>query len=86
MSAVGGIPEIVETGKTGYLIEPADGRALRTSLESLLANRDLARDMGAKGRARVEARFDARATADRIFAHLATIAKPAEREPIGARS
>ncbi len=76
VSGVGGIPEIVDEGVTGYLIEPGNGATLRAALESLLADRSRATELGVRGRARVEERFDARKTADRIFELLATIALP----------
>lgn len=34
-SAVGGIPEMLENGQSGYLLPPACGRALATALESM---------------------------------------------------
>ena len=70
-SAVGGIPEVVEDGKTGYLVafEP-DGtpmgapkdregfaRALATRINELTADEKLAQQMGAAGRKRVEDHF-----------------------------
>jgi starch synthase len=70
-SAVGGIPEVVEDGKTGYLVafEPdgtpmgapkdrdAFARALATRVNELCADPSLARSMGAAGRRRVEEHF-----------------------------
>jgi alpha-maltose-1-phosphate synthase len=70
-SAVGGIPEVVEDGKTGYLVafEP-DGtpmgapkdregfaRALAARVNELCADEKLARQMGEAGRQRVEDHF-----------------------------
>ncbi|WP_176068826.1 glycosyltransferase family 4 protein [Anaeromyxobacter diazotrophicus] len=51
------IPELVEHGRTGLLVPPADPVALAAALERLLARRDEARAMGARGRERVLARF-----------------------------
>jgi glycosyltransferase involved in cell wall biosynthesis len=51
---VGGIPEIVEDGKTGLLVEPGDSRALANAVLELLSNEDLRRKMGKTGRKRVE--------------------------------
>jgi starch synthase len=70
-SAVGGIPEVVEDGKTGYLVsfEPdgtpmgapkdraAFARAFATRVNELCADEPLARKMGAAGRKRVEDHF-----------------------------
>jgi glycosyltransferase involved in cell wall biosynthesis len=49
-SAVGGIPEQVLDGQTGWLVPAADERALADRLAQLLANGDRARGMGQAGR------------------------------------
>ena len=51
---VGGIPEIVEDGRTGFLVEPGDSRSLAHAILELLSNEDLRRKMGKVGRKRVE--------------------------------
>lgn len=56
-SAVGGIPEVVVPGKTGFLVPPADPRALADALNRVLRDRTLARQMGLAGRRRVEEHF-----------------------------
>src|SRR2546427_1422164 len=56
-SAVGGILEVVEDGKTGLLVEPGRPDVLAAALGSLLADRQRARAMGRAGRLRVEAQF-----------------------------
>jgi N-acetylglucosaminyldiphosphoundecaprenol N-acetyl-beta-D-mannosaminyltransferase len=53
----GGIPEVIEDGENGYLVEPGDGRSLATTLERLLADPELRRRMGEMGRRRFEDRF-----------------------------
>jgi glycosyltransferase involved in cell wall biosynthesis len=63
VTGVGGIPEIVEQGESGFLLERAAGEPLRVALEQLLADAGLARRMGERGRQIVEARFDAKKTA-----------------------
>lgn len=55
--AHGGAPEVIDDGKTGYLVEHGDAGQLATSLESLLADPVLGREMGARGRERVEQEF-----------------------------
>jgi glycosyltransferase involved in cell wall biosynthesis len=52
---VGGIPELVEDGVTGFLVEPGDVAGLRTALERLLADPMLRRRMGREGHRRVAA-------------------------------
>ncbi len=56
-SAVGGILEVMEDGKTGVLVPPAQPEALAAALGRLLANPALAREMGRAGRRRVEDEF-----------------------------
>ena len=51
---VGGIPEIVEDGRTGLLVERLDARALANAILELLSDEDLRRKMGKIGRERVE--------------------------------
>jgi phosphatidyl-myo-inositol dimannoside synthase len=55
--AHGGTPEVIEDGKTGYLVQHGDVPQLATSIETLLANPDLGREMGARGRERVARDF-----------------------------
>jgi glycosyltransferase involved in cell wall biosynthesis len=55
-TAVGGIPELVRDGETGFLVEPGDVRGLRTALELMLGSPLLRRRMGRAGRELVAAR------------------------------
>ena len=55
--AHGGAPEVIDDGKTGYLVQHGDTEQLATSLEALLVDPQLGRDMGARGRERVEQDF-----------------------------
>jgi glycosyltransferase involved in cell wall biosynthesis len=52
---VGGIPEIVADGTTGYLVQPGDSVAFEDRLSQLVGSRALREQMGAAGRAKVEA-------------------------------
>lgn len=74
VSAVGGIPEIVEHGESGFLIPPRDGAALREALDALLADGARRQRMGTRSRMIVEERFDAKRTADVIWELLTSIA------------
>jgi glycogen synthase len=56
-SRVGGIPEVVQDGETGWLVEPGDPAALAGALQAVLADPARARRMGEAGRRRVEAHF-----------------------------
>ena len=64
-SGVGGILEVVEDGKTGLLVPPADPEALATALNRVLANPTLGRAMGQAGRRRVEEQFSWASVAER---------------------
>ncbi len=54
---VGGIPEAVVHGETGFLIPPGDSRALVDAIVELLSDPDRAVKMGAAGRKRVVREF-----------------------------
>jgi len=54
---VHGPPEIVLSGKTGFLVPPADSDALAKAITLLARNADLREEMGRAGRARVWERF-----------------------------
>lgn len=49
-SRVGGIPEIIDDGETGLLVEPGDEDGLTSALQKLLRNPSVAQLMGEKGR------------------------------------
>jgi glycosyltransferase involved in cell wall biosynthesis len=53
-SRIGGIPELVEDGRTGLLAEPGDACDLRRKIGYVLANPPLAVEMGRNARALVE--------------------------------
>jgi glycosyltransferase involved in cell wall biosynthesis len=67
---VGGVPDIVEDGQQGFLIEPDDGAALAERMERLLSDAALRRRMGASGRARVLTHFDAHTNSKRLLEHV----------------
>jgi glycosyltransferase involved in cell wall biosynthesis len=66
--ADGGVPEIVLDGQTGLLVQPGDVVGLAEAVSILLNDSGRARMMGRRGRARVEAFFDARQTAHAVEA------------------
>jgi phosphatidyl-myo-inositol dimannoside synthase len=55
--AHGGAPEVIRDGVTGYVVQHGDAVQLATSIDALLANPELAQQMGARGRERVEKEF-----------------------------
>jgi glycosyltransferase involved in cell wall biosynthesis len=80
-SAVGGIPEVVVDGDTGYLVDPGlsstppyeprepqqFARNLAEAMNRLLTNAPLRHHMGQKGRTHVEQHFSWRAVAQRTM-------------------
>ena len=57
---VEGIPELVEEGRTGLLVPPCDPSALADAFLKLVREPKLRHELGTRGRATVESRFDAR--------------------------
>jgi phosphatidylinositol alpha-1,6-mannosyltransferase len=55
--AHGGATEVIQDGVTGYLVQHGDAVQLATSIDAILSNPELARQMGQRGRERVEKEF-----------------------------
>jgi len=51
---VGGVPDLVEDGQTGYLVDPGDVNGLAAKTIQLLQNDDLRRQMGQRARERAQ--------------------------------
>ena len=56
-TSVGGVPEAVEEGKTGFLVAPDDVEALRARIEHLLARPEERKEMGRAGLTLAQKRF-----------------------------
>jgi glycosyltransferase involved in cell wall biosynthesis len=56
-SRIGGIPELVVDGETGFLFEPGDADELRSHVNHLMCDPSLRARMGAAGRVRAEKQF-----------------------------
>lgn len=69
-SDLAGIPEMLDGGRCGVLVPPADVEALADAIQALLANPARRREFAAAGRKHMEARFDmwrnGRLLADRL--------------------
>jgi glycosyltransferase involved in cell wall biosynthesis len=77
---VSGIPEVVEEGRTGLLVPPADPAALADAIEALAADPALRRQLGEAGRDRVVQRFDIRRSPmAELFQRLAGVPAGKER-------
>jgi glycosyltransferase involved in cell wall biosynthesis len=57
VTRVGVMPELVEDGRTGIVVDSGDAKALRVAIASLLRDKERARKMGAAGRLRAEGLF-----------------------------
>jgi glycosyltransferase involved in cell wall biosynthesis len=53
-TTVGGLPEMVEHGRTGYLVAPRDETQLAEAIAALLLDTPLRRQMGANGKRKIE--------------------------------
>jgi glycosyltransferase involved in cell wall biosynthesis len=54
---VGGNPEVVVDGETGFLVPPGDGERMAAAIVKLLESPDMAEEMGAAGRRRVTEQY-----------------------------
>ncbi|MCY4070997.1 MAG: glycosyltransferase family 4 protein [Chloroflexi bacterium] len=68
----GGSPEIIIDGETGFIVNPFDTATLAERLGRLLADRDLSREMGRRGRARIRERFALDKQVEQMLAIYAT--------------
>jgi glycosyltransferase involved in cell wall biosynthesis len=58
-TATGGIPEVVDDGVTGFLVQPRDNRGMADAIVKLLKDDDLRQRMGLAGLKRARERFSA---------------------------
>lgn len=76
---VGGVPEVVEDGTTGLLVEPGDRSGMRDALSRLVSDRGMAGSMGAAGQARVRAGF----TVEKMVEHVESLYEELAGRKIG---
>jgi glycosyltransferase involved in cell wall biosynthesis len=82
-SRVGGIPEAVADGETGYLVPPADPAALAAALARVLEAEDRGSALAAAARARAAAEFSVEQMTERyrqLYAGLCGQARPGRSE------
>jgi glycosyltransferase involved in cell wall biosynthesis len=88
-TAVGGIPEIIDDGRTGHLIAaPPRSEALAEKLASLLGDEDQRRATGERAHARFTERFTAQIWAKRlreVYEEVLEERRGRERPPLAAR-
>src|SRR5438552_2070389 len=66
-TAVGGVPELVDHGITGFLVPAGNAPALAAALEQLLHDQDLAARLGAAARVKVQRSFSIAGQVDRLL-------------------
>ncbi len=67
-TTVGGLPELVDPGHTGYLVPPRDEQALADAVIRLLTDPELRREMGANARRKAETELSSEAIAAKTIA------------------
>jgi len=66
-TSVGGVPEIIDNGKTGFLVEPDNPVELAKKIQFLINNPKKRKKMGEKGRKIIERRFNVKKTTDNLI-------------------
>ena len=64
---VGGLPQLVEEGKSGFLVPARDPEALAAAIATVLADKELAVQMGERGRALQRAHYSSETMARRVY-------------------
>jgi glycosyltransferase involved in cell wall biosynthesis len=86
-SAIGGIPELVESDRTGILAPPRDALKLASALETLAGDPELRNRMGAAGREKVLREFNLQRNAEKLLeCFLGTDKKAEEPYRLARRS
>ena len=79
---VSGIPELVEDGDCGLLVEPHDPSALAGAMQRLLSDADLRSRFVRAARRKVESDFDVSRETAKLFREMARAASPSETRPV----
>jgi glycosyltransferase involved in cell wall biosynthesis len=96
-TAAGGVPELLQNGKQGFIVQPGHGEQLSEGMMTLLKDPELRRTMGAAAAARAREKFDVAAMVrayeelydeisapSRTWRHFHFRGKPAAGEDVGA--
>ncbi len=75
-SEVGGIPDVIENGVSGLLVEVGNGAALEAGIARLLESAQLRQQLAAGGREKVERVFSLGALVEKTAALYASLAPP----------
>ncbi len=74
-SNIGGIPEIVVDGDTGFLVEPGNISALAEAIRKIWSNRDKYEEMQVSARNLILNQFDKRTQFERFISHFHNLSK-----------
>lgn len=74
-TTVGSIPDVVQNGRTGFVVPPRDADALAGRIKALLDDAPLRADMGRRGRAFVEQEYSLSRMLDRLEEVYAKVAR-----------
>jgi glycosyltransferase involved in cell wall biosynthesis len=77
-TAISGIPELVESDRTGYLVPPRDPVGLANSLQALAADASLRERMGSAGRKKVLNEFNIYDNTKRLLDLLLASSNPSD--------
>jgi glycosyltransferase involved in cell wall biosynthesis len=75
-TAISGIPELVEHGTNGLLVQPGDAQALADAMKTLLQDPQRAREMGVRGQQKVRAEFTIQDCVAQLVARLEQEVRP----------
>jgi glycosyltransferase involved in cell wall biosynthesis len=78
---IGGIPELIEDGMTGLLVEPGDAGGLRRAIDRLASNPALAIEMGRNARRYVEQNHGPQQHYERLLAIYEAAGASSDRKP-----
>jgi glycosyltransferase involved in cell wall biosynthesis len=84
---IGGMPDNIEAGKTGLLVEPDNASALAQAIAQLLADNELRASMGRAGRQRAIAHFAWERVTEGLlghYTHIITGHEPVSSDPADA--
>ncbi len=73
VSNVGGLPEVVENGKTGFIVDKGNSIALADALSKLISEPELVAKMGSEGRNKVIREYDWKESVNKMISIYKTV-------------
>ena len=67
VSNVGGMPEVVEEGETGFIVPPGDAQAISDALSKLINDPDLGRQLGQSALKKIEGPLNVQTSAQQLL-------------------